>query len=407
MSRLPFEGIHVLDFTWYAVGPVTTKYLADNGANVVRIESAARLDGLRLAPPWKDAQPGVDNSQFFRQLQYLEAGPGAGHEQSAGARNFPQDAAVGRRRDRELHAQNPAQLGTRITSKMRAIKPDLIMLSTCMQGQTGPNRDYPGLRQPDGSAIGFLLIFPATPRRSRVRPTAHIPILSRHDFPPALLSARSTIAAAPARANISTWRSTKLRCTTWRRCWSDYFATGRVQGPAGNRSERYAPHGAYRCADEDGHERWIAIAVADDNEWRTLVSVLGNPPIDARFATMRGRFHDQAALDEMIGSFVRSRSAEELTIALQAAGVSAYPVQNCMDLHRDENLEEFGFWQWLDHKEMGSSPYEGLEHRMSRTPGSLRRAAPVLGQHSEEVLREILGMTDTEIEELKHEQVVY
>ena len=78
-----------------------------------------------------------------------------------------------------------------------------------------------------------------------------------------------------------------------------------------------------------------------------------------------------------------------------------------MDLHRDENLEEFGFWQWLDHKEMGSSPYEGLEHRMSRTPGSLRRAAPVLGQHSEEVLREILGMTDTEIEELKREKVVY
>ena len=65
MSCLPFAGIHVLDFTWYAVGPVTTKYLADYGADVVRIESAARLDGLRLAPPWKDAQPGVNNSQFF------------------------------------------------------------------------------------------------------------------------------------------------------------------------------------------------------------------------------------------------------------------------------------------------------------------------------------------------------
>ena len=135
--------------------------------------------------------------------------------------------------------------------------------------------------------------------------------------------------------------------------------------------------------------------------------MLGNPPVDARFATMRGRFHDQAALDELIGSFVRTRSAEELTVALQAAGVSAYPVQNCMDLHRDENLEEFGFWQWLDHKEMGPSPYEGLEHRMSRTPGALRRPAPVLGQHSDEVLREILGMTSAEIEELKREKVVY
>jgi crotonobetainyl-CoA:carnitine CoA-transferase CaiB-like acyl-CoA transferase len=126
-----------------------------------------------------------------------------------------------------------------------------------------------------------------------------------------------------------------------------------------------------------------------------------------RFATMLGRFHDQAALDELVGSFVRTRGAEELTVALQAAGVSAYPVQNCMDLHRDENLEEFGFWQWLDHKEMGPSPYEGLEHRMSRTPGALRWPAPVLGQHSDELLREILGITPAEIEQLKREKVVY
>ena len=86
--------------------------------------------------------------------------------------------------------------------------------------------------------------------------------------------------------------------------------------------------------------------------------------------------------------------------------MSAYRVQNCMDLHRDENLEEFGFWQWLDHKEIGPSPYEGLEHRLSRTPGGLRRPAPVLGQHSDEVLREILGMATAEIEELKRAKVV-
>jgi crotonobetainyl-CoA:carnitine CoA-transferase CaiB-like acyl-CoA transferase len=104
---------------------------------------------------------------------------------------------------------------------------------------------------------------------------------------------------------------------------------------------------------------------------------------------------------------VREHGADELTAALQAAGVSAYPVQNCMDLHRDENLEAFGFWQWLDHKEMGPSPYEGLEHRMSRTPGGPRSAAPTLGQHTDEVLGEILGMAPAEIEELKREKVIY
>ena len=65
MSRFALEGIHVLDFAWVGVGPITTKYLADNGADVIRVESAARLDVLRIAPPWKDAQPGPNNSQFF------------------------------------------------------------------------------------------------------------------------------------------------------------------------------------------------------------------------------------------------------------------------------------------------------------------------------------------------------
>ena len=147
--------------------------------------------------------------------------------------------------------------------------------------------------------------------------------------------------------------------------------------------------------------------MANDTEWQAMLAVMGNPAADARFATMRGRFRDLAALEEFIGSLVRKRNAEELTVALQAVGVSAYPVQNCMDIHRDDNLEAFGFWQWLDHKEMGAAPYEGLEHRMSRTAGGLQRPAPVLGQHSDEVLNEILGLTPSEIEELKREKVVY
>jgi benzylsuccinate CoA-transferase BbsF subunit len=179
-----------------------------------------------------------------------------------------------------------------------------------------------------------------------------------------------------------------------------------VLGPTGNRSDRYAPHGAYRCADEDGHERWIAIAVADESEWQSLTAKLGIAAEDARFATMIGRLRNREALDQYVGALVRERNADELTVALQAVGVSAYPVQSCMDIHRDENLEAFGFWQWLDHKTMGPSPYEGFEHRMSRTPGSLR-AAPALGQHSDEVLSEILGMTAAEIEELKREKVIY
>jgi benzylsuccinate CoA-transferase BbsF subunit len=186
----------------------------------------------------------------------------------------------------------------------------------------------------------------------------------------------------------------------------DYHATGRVFEPRGNASARYAPHGAYRCADEDGNERWIAIAVATDEQWRAMLTVL-NTDSEARFATAPARIENAAAIDQFVGSLTRIHNAHDLTVKLQAAEVAAYPVENCVDIHQDENLEAFGFWHWLEHKEMGPSPYEGLEHRMSRTPGTLRSAAPTLGQHNDEVFGEMLSLSPDEIEQLKKENVIF
>ncbi len=176
--------------------------------------------------------------------------------------------------------------------------------------------------------------------------------------------------------------------------------------PRGNASARYAPHGAYRCADEDGNERWIAIAVANDEQWRAILTVLAADS-DPRFATAPARLENADAIDQFVGSLTRTHNAHDLTAKLQAAGVAAYPVQNCVDIHQDDNLEAFGFWHWLEHKEMGPSPYEGLEHRMSRTPGTLRSAAPTLGQDNDEVFGKMLSLSAGEIEQLKKENVIF
>ena len=135
--------------------------------------------------------------------------------------------------------------------------------------------------------------------------------------------------------------------------------------------------------------------------------VFGLTNDDARFSTQLLRIEHRTELDEFVGSLTRNHQANELTVKLQAAGVAAYPVQNCVDLHQDENLEAFDFWHWLEHKQMGPSSYEGLSHRMSRTPGELRSAAPVLGQHNEEVFRGMLGLTPEEIEQLQKENVIF
>ena len=142
MRRYALEGIHVLDFSWVGVGPITTKYLADNGADVIRVESLARPDILRLAPPWKDAKPGIDTSQFFASF-------------NTSKRSITLDLGKPRARELVLKLLPWADIvAESFTPKalrkweldyehLRALKPDLIMLSTCMQGQTGPNALYP------------------------------------------------------------------------------------------------------------------------------------------------------------------------------------------------------------------------------------------------------------------------
>jgi len=406
MGRYALEGVHVLDFAWVGVGPITTKYLADNGADVIRIESAARVDVLRLAPPWKDAQPGINNSQFFASY-------------NTSKKSVALDLGNPKARSLVLRLLPWADIVTEsFTPKaMRKweldyehvckVKPDIVMLSTCLQGQTGPNALYPGYGQLMSALCGFYHISgygdgaPPSP-----------PYGAYTDFIAPRFAASVLLAALDYRRR--TGRGQYIDMAQYETALHnlapaliDHFATGRVLGPQGNRSERYAPHGSWRCRDEDGNERWIAMAVADDGEWRALLGVLGNPACDDCFATMLGRLENREALDEFIAGQFRGRGAAELTAHLQAAGVSAYPVQNCVDLHQDENLEAFNFWHWLEHKEMGPSPYEGLQHRLSRTPGELRTAAPVLGQHSDEVLGGMLGLSQQEIEQLKQERVIF
>ncbi len=399
------EGIHILDFAWVGVGPITTKYLADNGADVIRIESAARPDVLRIGPPWKDAQPGINRSQFF--ASYNTSKRGISLDLSK-----PKAREIAKRlvpwADIIVESFTPKAMRKweLAYENLVELRPDLIMLSTCMQGQTGPNALYPGFGQLMAALSGFYYI-------SGYGPGSCAPPYGAYtDFIAPRFSASALLAALDYRRR--TGKGQYIDMAQYEAAMQnlapaliDYAASARVLEPRGNRSDRYAPHGAYRAADEDGAERWLAIAVENDAQWRATLDVLGAESRDPRFDSAAGRFANPDALDEFVGQLVREHNAYELTAKLQTAAVAAYPVQNCVDIHNDDNLESFGFWHWLDHKEMGPSPYEGLSHRMSRTPGDLRRAAPILGEHNDEIFRGMLSMSADEIEQLKKDYVIF
>ncbi len=404
MAPFALEGIHVLDFTWVAVGPITTKYFADNGADVIKIESATHIDVLRAAPPYADAKFGVNRSQFFADYNTSKKGVtlNLSHPRARELvmRLVPwADVVVENFTPKVMRAWELDY------EHLRRVKPDIIMLSSCLQGQTGPQASMPGFGQLMAALSGFYYISgygngdPAPPYG------AYTDYITPR-FAAAVLMAALDYRRRTGQGQFIDVSQFEASLHFLAPALIDYFATGRVLQPQANRSGRYAPHGSYRCRDEAGAERWISIAVADDTQWQGLLGVLRNPPCESRFATMLGRLQNFDALDDFVAAQVRDREVWDLTAALQLAGVAAYPVQSCLDLHQDENLESFGFWNWLEHKEIGPAPYMGLEHRLSATPGQLRWAAPALGQHTEEVLHGMLGLSAEEIEQLRKDGVL-
>ena len=402
--RYAFEGVKVADFAWVGVGPITTKYLADHGATVIRVESHVRPDVLRLAPPWRDGEPGLDRSQFFASYNTSKYGVTLDL-----AKPKAQDLA---RRlvawaDVVVESFTPKAMpkwGLDYDS-LRRVKPDLIMLSTCQQGQTGPHAEYPGFGQLMASLTGFYHIA-GWPDRAPAPPYG-----AYTDFIAPRFAACALMAALDYRRR--TGRGQYIDLAQYEAALHflatellDYRVNGRVRGRAGNRSTTRAPHGVYRCR---GEERWLAVSVADEEQWRALCRVMGEPAwtADRRFATLGDRLSNADELDARLEDWAAEQEADEAMERLQRAGVAAALVQNCLDLHQDPRLTAWGFFHFLEHKEMGPSPYEGHQFRLSKTPGELRFAAPTMGQHNAYVFKEVLGLGDEEIARLTDEQVIY
>jgi crotonobetainyl-CoA:carnitine CoA-transferase CaiB-like acyl-CoA transferase len=166
-----------------------------------------------------------------------------------------------------------------------------------------------------------------------------------------------------------------------------------------------SPHGVFRSAGED---RWVSLAVRTDEEWQRFCSVLEQPQLgtDSRFATLSARKQHEEALEEIITTWTTTRSPEEATAQLQAAGIPAAPSMNNRDLSTDAHLNSRSIFVSLDHPEVGQQQHVGIPWQMSKTPLSVQRPGPLLGQDTEYVLREILGYSAEEVGALKEKQAL-
>lgn len=392
-NRRALEGIRILDFTWVVAGPVATRILADQGAEVIKIE---RRDSLDLG-----SRRGGFTGNLFR-----------GKESTVINMTDPR----GRDIARQLVAVSDVVIdnfSARVMhnwgmdyESIKKIKPDIIAVSMSGFGHTGPQKDYVSygptlqalsgytllMRHPEGEPAGWGYSY-ADMSGGYSGALAVLMALWHHkrtgEGQFVDLSQFETISSVvgPALLDILVHPSTLV--------------------PAGNRSPEApaAPHGVYRCAGED---RWCAIAIFTDDEWRAFCRVIGNPTWtnEARFSTLLDRLANQDPLNRYVEEWTRHHSPEQVMTRLQQVGIPAGMVANGADLDHDPQLRARGYWARVKTPEGDEVILDGTPVKLSATPGYVAAPGPLLAEHTEFVLKRLLGYADERIAQLKAERVV-
>jgi len=360
------------------------------------VETVSPPDRLRAAGPFKDGVPGTNRSQFFGDFNTSKL------SLSLNLKN-PTGVAVARRliawADVYIESFTPGtmdDLGIGYETA-RSLNPSIIMASTCLMGQSGSAAAFAGYGYHAGAVAGFYEILGWPDRAPNAPWVAYTDTIA-----PRFLAATIMAALDHRRRTGQGQHIDAAQLETALHFLApqiiDFNVSGRVVSRAGNRSDTMAPHGAYPCS---GDDQWCAIAVESDEQWDALRRVLGDPAWarDARFRTADGRLRHQDEIDGRLGDWTSERAAQEVMHLLQSAGVPAAVVQRSSDLLRDPQLAHRRFFRYMDHAEMGNIPYTGHQFRIRGYESGPRFPAPLLGEHNELVLREILGMTDEEITE--------
>ncbi len=401
---LPLTGLRVVDLTAFWAGPFATCYLADLGADVVKVESIQRPDGMRFA--------GAIRKEKLWEWSPVFAGANPGKRDVTLQLDDARGMALLKRliADADVVIEN---YSVRVLEnfglgwdEVRALSPRVIMVRMPAFGLDGPWRDR----------TGFAMTIEQVSGLAWITGYEDLPLVVRGACDPvggmqtvfALLMAlehrrrtgEGQLVEVPLLENALNLAAEQV---------IEYSAYGELLTRAGNRGPVSAPQGVYRCADRDGQEQYVAIAIARDEQWQALCDQLGNPAWarDPQLATAAGRRTRHDEIDERIDAWLADQHRDAAAERLVAAGIPAAAVINAHRVMPNPQLEARAFFQTMVHPETGPTRYPGFPMRFSRFgPGLHRRPPPTLGQHNDEVLRGELGLSEAEVAELRAARVV-
>ena len=407
----------MLDLGTAWAAPMAGHLLADMGAEVIKVESRARMDGLRLGRPivgedvaggdrgkWPELQPvfhGLNRNKLSVTLNLKRPD----------AIKLLKDLVA--RSDAVINNYSPGvmeRLGLGY-SELRQLNPGIVVVSMPAAGETGPLRDIiayapiilalSGLMSAvgyeDGALVGELQSAWSDAVAGLTAAMAAVAALWRRD----VTGRGQYVETAQLEATIS-WLGEAVM---------DWSMNRRERGPTGNAHPAMAPHGTYPCR---GNDQWVSIAVESDDEWRGLCRAAAgvDRPAPAwtrapRYADGFRRLRHSAEVDAHVAEWTKSRSATEVTELLQRHGVAAFPVMHIGDQFSDPHFQERGSWPQVEHPMVGTEWLYGLAWHLSETPGEVRRHAPLLGEHNEDIIGGLLGMSRQRLDELVRQGAVY
>lgn len=418
--KLPFEGLRVADFAWVGVGPTVSKYLADHGAEVIRIESSTYPESLRRAPPFVDDKPGLDNSGYFANFNSSKLGMSVNFKHPRGpelVRKLVEQCDI------VTESYTPgtmARFGFDYETLSKG-RDDLVMISMPLYGQTGPWADYMGFGHVLQAASGYNHLTGWEDGPPIGTGIAYTDFLAPHFGAIALLAALE-YRRRTGKGQFIDFGQFDASVHGLGTAILDWTVNGHEQMRMGNHDFDACPHNAYRC--KDG--RYVVVSCQTEQHWERLKAALGRPEwcdMD-RMRRKAGRLAEEREVDRHLqfwfedytydprvpkppppedapeGPAPRLFTTDEVVNLFQEFGVPCGIVQSPEEMHRDPQLAYRGHYWKLQHPVMGERTYDGPAFRLSLTPGRLSKAAPCLGEDNEYVYKTLLGLSDEEFVEL-------
>ena len=396
------EGVRILDFSMFLAGPHATKLMGDVGAQVVKIEAPHHPDALRMNPRdiYPDGEPGErpwNRSGMINERNRSKLGITLDLATPEGRAIFLDLVNVSDVVLENFRVGVMDRLGVGF-DVLKSVNPSIILASLSSQGTTGPEKGYRSFGNTLEKLSGLFSLtgYPGEP-----------PYFNGMAFPDPLTGYMGVaLVAAALRHRRRTGRAMhldisqrELSTAVVGEAIMDFTMNGRVRQPMVNRHTSASPHGVYPCA---GDDRWVAIDVEDDGQWRALCAEMGRPELseDDRFADGLSRRRAQDALDAIVGEWTATLDAYEVMNRLQARGIAASVVMNAADLMSDPHLDSRRFFELSDDPDAGPNRYYGRPWKLSKTPGETLYPAPMFAQHNAMIYGELLGIGADEIARL-------